>query len=233
LENKTFIQTFGGAPNGGYAYDHQYLWRWRQASCFEPIRFCRLDGYIVERPADKWHFYDDSDSDDSNIDKTNMDNTTPTNNTTSRDEGSNQHSNSVPAAAPMTIMVTMPSGKTVAFEVDASDSIESLKFQVQGKEGIPVADQRMISGTKQLDGSQTFAGLNLKNNDCVQLVITIEGGAKRYRSAHHDTTVTPNDPPIGGGSHSKHNMGRFPIPSGKHFTNSVANSGTFRGFAST
>ena len=98
-------------------------------------------------------------------------------------------------------------GKTVAIEVNLTESVLALKVKVQDKEGIPADEQRLVYCDKDLRDHQPLGEYGVKSDSTISLRLRVRGGGargKRARGQPDSSEVrTPNPNP---------NLNRTPKP---------------------
>ena len=77
------------------------------------------------------------------------------------------------------IFVKTLTGKTITFDVDPSDTVDSLKTKIKDREGIPNEDQRLIFGGKQLENEKTLNEYNIQKESTIYVVLRLRGGGKQ------------------------------------------------------
>jgi hypothetical protein len=77
------------------------------------------------------------------------------------------------------IFVKGISGKTLTIDLEAFDTIASLKAKIFVQEGVPPDQQRLIFEGKQLEEAVRIASSDLRNESTVFLTLNLHGGAKK------------------------------------------------------
>ena len=71
----------------------------------------------------------------------------------------------------MQIFVKTLTGKTITLHVELYDSVENVKTKIQGKEGFPPDQQRLVFKGQVLENDHTLRDYNVQNESTLQLIL--------------------------------------------------------------
>lgn len=71
------------------------------------------------------------------------------------------------------VFVQLLSGKTVALDAEAGDTISSVKVRLQMQESLPVDHQHLIYESRELENDETLSNCGVQNESVLQLVLSI------------------------------------------------------------
>lgn len=80
----------------------------------------------------------------------------------------------------MQIFVRTLTGKTITLRVLPNDTIFSVKAKIENRESIPINQQRLIYGSKQLENNQTLSDYQIENEFTLTLVLRLFGGMQIF-----------------------------------------------------
>ena len=72
----------------------------------------------------------------------------------------------------MQLLVTMPTGTTIAIRARATDTIETVKDKIKEKEGIPSDHQQLTQASRHLANEQTLRDYNILTGATLHLATT-------------------------------------------------------------
>ena len=74
-------------------------------------------------------------------------------------------------ARDFTVLIVMPDGHSVPVTVSGSDTPDTIKVQIEDKEGIPPTQQHLIFGDKELQDGRTLAEQGVLRESRIELVV--------------------------------------------------------------
>jgi len=114
---------------------------------------------------------DDPDDDDQHPDDDDDDSDDPSDDELSDPDGDTD----------MQIFVKTPEGKVITLDVEASDTIATVKTIIKNKIGFLKKDQSLIYHDQQLEDDHTLSDYNIQNESMLHLGGRLRGGGKRAR----------------------------------------------------
>jgi large subunit ribosomal protein L40e len=76
----------------------------------------------------------------------------------------------------MEIQIKALNGKLFTMNVQADDTIKTLKKKIEQKEGISFDEQELVFEGAHLDDSKTLKDYHIQDNFTVDIVVNIKGG---------------------------------------------------------
>jgi ubiquitin C len=92
----------------------------------------------------------------------------------------------------MQLFVKTLSGKTTTVDVEASDTIASIKGKLKDCEGIPESDQRLVFAGKHLEDDRVISDYNMRNDSTIYLLLRLRGGMQVFVKTLTGRTMTVN-----------------------------------------
>ena len=76
----------------------------------------------------------------------------------------------------MQIFIITPAGKTITVDIDADETIQDLKTQIEASEGTPLDKQSLVFAGKVIQDDQKLSDCNIGEEATLYLAIQVKGG---------------------------------------------------------
>ncbi|CAK9007611.1 unnamed protein product [Durusdinium trenchii] len=81
----------------------------------------------------------------------------------------------------MQLFVRDIEGQTLTVQVDAEETVQSLKVRIEQSQGLHLDDQRLVFGGQSLENSLSLQSLGLTDESTVFLSSELQGGGKKRK----------------------------------------------------
>ncbi|RDB30966.1 hypothetical protein Hypma_000125 [Hypsizygus marmoreus] len=107
------------------------------------------------------------------------------------------------------IYIKTLTGKTINIPFNSYDTVYDIKAVVQGREGMPLEQQRLIFGGKQLEDGRLLSDYNIKHESTIHVILRLSGGGDGLQDHEIPGLLSG----FGAGGQISQKINRDPLPS--------------------